>query len=61
MLQGKRIAVTGAFGALGAVVMQALAGAGASVAGIARAPVSKAPADSPASPCLGTPTSATLE
>lgn len=44
MLQGKRIAVTGAFGALGAVVMRTLAGAGASVAGIARAPVSKAPA-----------------
>jgi NAD(P)-dependent dehydrogenase (short-subunit alcohol dehydrogenase family) len=44
MLQGKRVAVTGAFGALGAVVMRALADAGASVAGIARAPVSKAPA-----------------
>jgi NAD(P)-dependent dehydrogenase (short-subunit alcohol dehydrogenase family) len=44
VLQGKRIAVTGAFGALGAVVMRTLAGAGASVAGIARAPVSKAPA-----------------
>lgn len=43
MLQGKRIAVTGAFGALGTVVMRALADAGASVAGIARAPVSKAP------------------
>lgn len=44
MLQGKRIAVTGAFGALGAVVVQAVAAAGASVAGITRAPASKAPA-----------------
>ena len=43
MLQRKRIAVTGAFGALGATVMRALAGAGANVAGIARAPVGKAP------------------
>jgi NAD(P)-dependent dehydrogenase (short-subunit alcohol dehydrogenase family) len=44
VLQGKRIAVTGALGALGVVVMQAAAAAGASVIGIARAPVSKAPA-----------------
>lgn len=44
MLQEKRIAVTGAFGALGAVVVQALAAAGASVAGITRAPASEAPA-----------------
>jgi NAD(P)-dependent dehydrogenase (short-subunit alcohol dehydrogenase family) len=44
MLQQKRIAVTGASGALGAVVMRALADAGASVAGIVRAPVSEAPA-----------------
>ena len=42
MLQGKRIAVTGAFGALGAVVLWAVAAAGASAAGIARAPVGKA-------------------
>lgn len=34
MLQGKRIAVTGAFGALGAVVMKAVTAAGASAAGI---------------------------
>jgi NAD(P)-dependent dehydrogenase (short-subunit alcohol dehydrogenase family) len=45
VLQQKRIAVTGAFGALGVVVMRALADAGANVAGIARAPVSKAPAE----------------
>lgn len=44
MLQGKRIAVTGASGALGAVVVQTVAAAGASVAGITRAPASKAPA-----------------
>lgn len=44
LLQGKRVAVTGAFGALGVVVMRALEAAGASVAGIARAPASKAPA-----------------
>ena len=43
-LSGKRVAVTGAFGALGVVVMKALAAAGASVAGIARASASKAPA-----------------
>ena len=43
MLQGKRIAVTGAFGALGAVVMRAVTAAGASAAGIARAPADKAP------------------
>ena len=43
MLQGKRIAVTGAFGALGLVVARAVVAAGASAAGIARAPVSKAP------------------
>ena len=36
MLQGKRIAVTGASGSLGAVVMPALATAGASAAGIPR-------------------------
>ena len=36
MLQGKRIAVTGASGALGTVVLQALAAAGASAAGIPR-------------------------
>ena len=36
MLQGKRIAVTGASGALGTVVMQALAAAGASAAGMPR-------------------------
>jgi NAD(P)-dependent dehydrogenase (short-subunit alcohol dehydrogenase family) len=44
MLHGKRIAVTGAFGALGVVVLRALVAAGASAAGIARGPVSKAPA-----------------
>ncbi len=44
MLERKRIAVTGAFGALGTTVMRALADAGATVAGIAHAPVSKAPA-----------------
>jgi NAD(P)-dependent dehydrogenase (short-subunit alcohol dehydrogenase family) len=44
MLHGKRIAVTGAFGALGVVVLRALVAAGASAAGIARRPVSKAPA-----------------
>jgi NAD(P)-dependent dehydrogenase (short-subunit alcohol dehydrogenase family) len=44
VLEGKRIAVTGAFGALGTVVMQSLAAAGARVAGIAHASVSKAPA-----------------
>lgn len=43
MLQGKRIAVTGATGALGAVVVRAAAAAGASVAAIARASASKAP------------------
>lgn len=37
-LQGKRIAVTGAFGALGAAVVQALIADGARVAGIDRAP-----------------------
>ena len=36
MLQGKRIAVTGASGALGTVVMQALAAAGANAAGFPR-------------------------
>jgi NAD(P)-dependent dehydrogenase (short-subunit alcohol dehydrogenase family) len=36
VLQGKRIAVTGASGALGTVVMQALAAAGAGAAGIPR-------------------------
>jgi NAD(P)-dependent dehydrogenase (short-subunit alcohol dehydrogenase family) len=36
VLQGKRIAVTGASGALGTVVMQALAAAGASAAGVPR-------------------------
>jgi NAD(P)-dependent dehydrogenase (short-subunit alcohol dehydrogenase family) len=36
VLQGKRVAVTGASGALGTVVMQALAAAGASAAGIPR-------------------------
>lgn len=44
MLVGKRIAVTGAFGALGTVAMQAVAAAGGRVAGIVHAPVSKAPA-----------------
>jgi NAD(P)-dependent dehydrogenase (short-subunit alcohol dehydrogenase family) len=44
MLQGKRIAVTGAFGALGTVVMRAVVDAGASAAGIARASTAKAPA-----------------
>jgi NAD(P)-dependent dehydrogenase (short-subunit alcohol dehydrogenase family) len=44
VLQGKRIAVTGAFGALGVVVMQAVGAAGGSAAGIARAPASRAPA-----------------
>jgi NAD(P)-dependent dehydrogenase (short-subunit alcohol dehydrogenase family) len=44
VLQGKRIAVTGAFGALGIVVMKAVADAGASVAGIAHSSASKAPA-----------------
>ncbi len=43
MLEQKRIAVTGAFGILGTAVMQALARAGANVAGIAHAPLSKAP------------------
>jgi len=43
VLQGKRIAVTGAFGALGAVVLRTVAAAGASAAGIAHAPVDKAP------------------
>jgi NAD(P)-dependent dehydrogenase (short-subunit alcohol dehydrogenase family) len=43
LLRGKRVAVTGAFGALGSVVVQAAADAGASVAGIARSPVAKAP------------------
>src|SRR5512138_3525976 len=43
VLQGKRIAVTGAFGALGLVVARAVVAAGASAAGIARAPVSNAP------------------
>ena len=43
VLERKRIAVTGAFGALGVTVMRALADAGANVAGIARAPVSRAP------------------
>ncbi len=44
MLQGKRIAVTGAFGALGTVVLRAVVDAGASAAGIARASTAKAPA-----------------
>jgi NAD(P)-dependent dehydrogenase (short-subunit alcohol dehydrogenase family) len=44
VLQGKRIAVTGAFGALGAVALRAVVAAGASAAGIARAPVGNAPA-----------------
>jgi NAD(P)-dependent dehydrogenase (short-subunit alcohol dehydrogenase family) len=44
VLQGKRIAVTGAFGALGTVVMRAVVAAGASAAGIARAPDGDAPA-----------------
>jgi NAD(P)-dependent dehydrogenase (short-subunit alcohol dehydrogenase family) len=44
VLQRKRVAVTGAFGTLGAVVMRALADAGANVAGIGRAPVNEAPA-----------------
>lgn len=44
MLQGKRIAVTGAFGALGVVVLRTLVAAGASAAAIARGPVTKAPA-----------------
>lgn len=43
VLQGKRIAVTGAFGALGTVVLRAVTAAGASAAGIAHGPVSKAP------------------
>src|SRR5690349_24103681 len=43
VLQGKRIAVTGAFGALGTVVLRAVTDAGASAAGIAHAPASKAP------------------
>ena len=38
-LQGKRIAVTGAFGALGAAMVQAAIAAGARVAAIDRAPV----------------------
>ncbi|MBU6198608.1 MAG: SDR family NAD(P)-dependent oxidoreductase [Xanthomonadaceae bacterium] len=38
-LQGKRIAVTGAFGALGAALVQAATAAGARVAAIDRAPV----------------------
>jgi NAD(P)-dependent dehydrogenase (short-subunit alcohol dehydrogenase family) len=44
MLQGKRIAVTGAAGALGLVVLRAVVAAGASAAGIVRTPASKAPA-----------------
>jgi NAD(P)-dependent dehydrogenase (short-subunit alcohol dehydrogenase family) len=44
MLHGKRIAVTGAFGALGVAVLRALIAAGASAAGIARGPVGTAPA-----------------
>jgi NAD(P)-dependent dehydrogenase (short-subunit alcohol dehydrogenase family) len=44
VLQGKRVAVTGAFGALGVVVMKAVADAGATVAGIARSSAGKAPA-----------------
>jgi len=44
LLHGKRVAVTGAFGALGVVVMKAVADAGASVAGIVHSSVSKAPA-----------------
>jgi NAD(P)-dependent dehydrogenase (short-subunit alcohol dehydrogenase family) len=44
LLQGKRIAVTGAFGALGTVVLQAVIAAGATAAGIARGPANKAPA-----------------
>ena len=44
VLQGKRIAVTGALGALGTVVVRAAAAAGASVAAIARTSAGKAPA-----------------
>ena len=44
MLQGKRIAVTGALGALGSVVVRTAAAAGASVAAIARTSASKASA-----------------
>jgi NAD(P)-dependent dehydrogenase (short-subunit alcohol dehydrogenase family) len=44
VLQGKRIAVTGAVGALGSVVVRAAAAAGASVAAIVRTSASKAPA-----------------
>ena len=44
MLQGKRIAVTGALGALGSVVVRSMAAAGASVAAIARTSASKAQA-----------------
>jgi NAD(P)-dependent dehydrogenase (short-subunit alcohol dehydrogenase family) len=44
VLQGKRIAVTGAAGALGSVVVRAAAAAGASVAAIVRRSASKAPA-----------------
>ncbi|HEY6643723.1 SDR family oxidoreductase [Povalibacter sp.] len=43
-LSGKRIAVTGAFGALGSVVSAAVKSAGASVACVDFAPVTKAPA-----------------
>jgi NAD(P)-dependent dehydrogenase (short-subunit alcohol dehydrogenase family) len=42
VLQGKRIAITGAFGALGVVALRAVADAGASVAGIGRGSVGKA-------------------
>jgi NAD(P)-dependent dehydrogenase (short-subunit alcohol dehydrogenase family) len=44
VLQGKRIAVTGALGALGSVVVRAAAAAGASVAAIARTSAANAPA-----------------
>ncbi|MBS0193183.1 MAG: SDR family NAD(P)-dependent oxidoreductase [Proteobacteria bacterium] len=49
-LQGKRIAVTGAFGALGAAVAQTLIQTGASVVGIDRA---QAPKDCNGALCIG--------
>ncbi len=46
-LGGKVVAITGAFGSLGAAVARAAAGAGASVALIDRVPAAKAPAGGP--------------
>ena len=51
-LQDKRIAITGAFGALGAAMVQAATAAGARVAAIDRAPV---PADCAAAVAIHAP------